>query len=91
MSAPIAMLRVIGCAEVLTATITSSAGAERLMEGETDLQNLQVLLDPFGMAAYMASSRYYTAAELNAGAVPVSDLMVRQLEEQLPAAQAWCR
>ena len=51
--------------------------AQRLMEGETDLQNLRVLLDPFGMAAYMASSRYFTAAELNAGAVPVSGLMVQ--------------
>lgn len=50
--------------------------AQRLMEGETDLQNFQVLLDPFGMASYMASSRYYTAAELNGGAVPVSSLMV---------------
>lgn len=50
---------------------------QRLMEGETELLTFRVLADPFGMSAYMASSRYFTAAELNAGAVPVTDLMLQ--------------
>jgi ABC-2 type transport system permease protein len=50
---------------------------QRLMEGETQLLNFRVLADPFGMSAYMAASRYFTVAELNAGAVPVTDLLVQ--------------
>jgi ABC-2 type transport system permease protein len=50
--------------------------AQKLMEGQPRLLTLRVLADPFGMSAYMASSRYLTAAELNAGAVPVRKLMV---------------
>lgn len=46
------------------------------MEGQTQLLSFRVLADPFGMSAYMASSRYFTAAELNAGMVPVTDLML---------------
>ncbi len=49
---------------------------QRLMEGQTGIQTARVLLDPLGMSAYMAASRYLTAAEINAGAVPVSGLMV---------------
>ncbi|HEY4559381.1 MAG TPA: M1 family aminopeptidase, partial [Lysobacter sp.] len=50
--------------------------SQRLMENQPRLDTLRVLADPFGMSAYMAASRYLTAAELNAGAVPVTGLMV---------------
>ncbi|MGX7895911.1 ABC transporter permease/M1 family aminopeptidase [Tsuneonella sp. HG222] len=50
---------------------------QNLMEGETQLLNSRVLADPLGMSAYMAASKYFTAGELNAGLVPVSDLMVQ--------------
>ncbi|WP_133478488.1 ABC transporter permease/M1 family aminopeptidase [Cognatilysobacter segetis] len=49
---------------------------QRLMENQPQLADLRVLADPFGMSAYMAASRYFTAAQLNAGAVPVSGLLV---------------
>lgn len=49
---------------------------QRLMENQPQLLNVRVLADPFGMSAYMAASRYLTAAELNAGAVPVTKLML---------------
>ncbi|HYI42807.1 MAG TPA: M1 family aminopeptidase [Sphingomicrobium sp.] len=48
---------------------------QRLMEGGPSL-DLRMLADPFGMTTYMAASRYLTAAELNAGALPVTGLMV---------------
>jgi hypothetical protein len=50
--------------------------AQRLMEGQPQLLNARVLADPLGASAYIASSRYLTAAELNAGAVPVTGLML---------------
>ena len=50
---------------------------QRLMEGQTELLTFRVFADPFGMSAYMASSRYFTADELNAGAVPVTDLLMQ--------------
>lgn len=50
---------------------------QRLMEGQTQLLNFRVLADPFGMSAYMASSRYFTAAELNTGLVPITNLMLQ--------------
>ena len=50
--------------------------SQRLMENQPRLDTLRVLADPFGTSAYMAASRYLTAAELNAGAVPVTRLML---------------
>jgi ABC-2 type transport system permease protein len=50
--------------------------AQRLMEGQPHLLDLRVLVDPLGMSSYMAGARYFTASELNAGLVPVSELMV---------------
>ena len=50
--------------------------SQRLMEGQYQPLNLRVLADPLGMSAYMASARYLTAAELNGGAVPVTNLML---------------
>jgi ABC-2 type transport system permease protein len=50
--------------------------SQRMMEGQAAL-DVRVLADPLGMSAYMAASRYLTAAELNAGAVPVTGLMVQ--------------
>jgi len=50
--------------------------SQGLMAGQPQLLDLRVLADPLGMSAYMASSRYFTAAELNAGAIPVSGLML---------------
>jgi len=50
--------------------------SQRLMENHPDIGSLRVLADPLGLTAYMASSRYFTAAQLNAGAVPVTELMV---------------
>jgi hypothetical protein len=50
--------------------------SQRLMEDQPQLLHLRVLADPLGMSAYLASSRYFTAAELNAGAIPVTGLML---------------
>jgi hypothetical protein len=50
--------------------------SQRIMEGQPQLLTFRVLVDPFGISAYMAASRYFTVAELNAGAVPVTRLMV---------------
>jgi ABC-2 type transport system permease protein len=49
---------------------------QRLLENEPQLLNLRVLADPFGSLAYLASSRYFTAAELNSGAVPVTRMIL---------------
>ena len=51
--------------------------SQGMMQGQPQLLDFRVLADPFGMSAYMAASRYLTAAELNAGAVPVTDLLVQ--------------
>ena len=50
--------------------------SQGLMQGQPQLLTFRVLADPLGMSAYMASSRYFTAAQLNAGAVPVTSLML---------------
>jgi ABC-type transport system involved in multi-copper enzyme maturation permease subunit len=50
--------------------------SQRLMENQPQLTDLRVLADPLGMSTYLASSRYLTAAELNAGAIRVTDMMV---------------
>jgi len=50
--------------------------SQRLMEGQSDIASLRVLADPLGVTAYLAGSRYLTAAQLNAGAVPVTTLMI---------------
>lgn len=50
--------------------------SQRLMEGQPQLLHLRVLADPLGMSAYLESSRYFTAAQLNVGAIPVTDLML---------------
>ncbi len=50
--------------------------SQRLMENQPQLTSFRVLADPLGMSAYLAASRYYTAAELNAGAIPVTRLML---------------
>lgn len=50
--------------------------SQGLMQSRPELLSFRVLADPFGMTAYMASSRYFTAAELNAGLVPVTPLML---------------
>lgn len=50
---------------------------QRLMEGQTQLLNFRAFVDPFGASTYMASSKYFTAAELNAGLVPVTDSIVQ--------------
>ncbi|HEX8483398.1 MAG TPA: M1 family aminopeptidase [Allosphingosinicella sp.] len=51
--------------------------SQGLMGGQPQLLSFRAFVDPFGMSTYMASSRYFTAAELNAGMVPVSDLIVQ--------------
>lgn len=51
--------------------------SQRMLEGESQPLGFRVLADPLGMSAYMASSRYFTAAELNAGQVPVTSLMIQ--------------
>jgi ABC-type Na+ efflux pump permease subunit len=51
--------------------------SQGLMGGQPQLLGLRAFVDPFGMSTYMASSKYYTAAELNAGLVPVSDVIVQ--------------
>ena len=51
--------------------------SQGMMQGQPQFLDFRVLADPFGMSAYMAASRYLTAAELNAGAVPVTDLLVQ--------------
>ncbi len=50
--------------------------SQGLMESQPGLVNYRVLADPLGITAYLASSRYLTAAELNAGAVPVTGMML---------------
>lgn len=49
--------------------------SQRLMEGRQPL-DVRVLADPLGMSSYMAASRYLTAAELNAGATPITPLVL---------------
>lgn len=50
--------------------------SQRLMEAQPQLIDFRVLADPLGISAYLATSRYFTAAELNAGAIPVTDVML---------------
>ena len=50
--------------------------SQGLMESQPGLLDFRVFADPLGMSAYMAGSRYFTAAELNAGAIPVTDMML---------------
>lgn len=50
--------------------------SQGMMEGRPGLADIRVLADPLGMSAYLAASRYFTAAELNAGAIPVNALMM---------------
>ncbi|HYI41980.1 MAG TPA: M1 family aminopeptidase [Allosphingosinicella sp.] len=50
--------------------------SQGLMQSRPELLSFRVLADPFGMTAYLASSRYFTAAELNGGVVPVTRLML---------------
>ncbi|HYJ82183.1 MAG TPA: aminopeptidase, partial [Allosphingosinicella sp.] len=50
--------------------------SNRIMESQPQLLDIRVLADPLGMSTYLASSRYFTAAELNAGAIPVTEMMV---------------
>lgn len=50
---------------------------QRLMEDQPQLLDFRVLADPFGMSAYLGSSRYHTAAELNAGLVAVTNVMLQ--------------
>lgn len=47
-----------------------------LLDGSHQSLALRFIADPFGMSSYMAASRYLTAAELNAGTLPVSPLMI---------------
>jgi hypothetical protein len=61
---------------------------QRLMENQTQLLTFRVFADPFGMSAYMASSRYFTAAELNEGAVPVTSLLLQSRLLWLAASMA---
>jgi ABC-type Na+ efflux pump permease subunit len=49
--------------------------SQGMMQGQPQL--LRVLADPFGLTAYLAASRYHSAAELNAGLVPVTGLMLQ--------------
>jgi hypothetical protein len=51
--------------------------SQALIGGQPHLLNLRAFVDPFGMSTYMANSKYFTAAELNAGLVPVSDVIVQ--------------
>jgi ABC-2 type transport system permease protein len=51
--------------------------SQKIMEGQSQPLSFRALVDPLGMSAYMASSRYFTAAELNAGTVPVTSLMIQ--------------
>ena len=51
--------------------------SQGVMQGQPQLLELRELADPFGMSAYLAASRYHTAAELNAGLVPVTDRMLQ--------------
>lgn len=50
--------------------------SQGMMAGQPQLLDFRVLADPFGMSAYMTASKYFTAAQLNAGTVPVTDLML---------------
>ena len=51
--------------------------SQRMMENQPQLETFRVLADPLGVTAYMGSSRYFTAAEFNAGAVPITGLIVQ--------------
>jgi len=51
--------------------------SQRLMEDQPQLADFRVLADPLGMSAYLAASRYFTAAELNAGAIAVTGPMLQ--------------
>ncbi len=51
--------------------------SQGMMAGQPQLLGLRVFADPFGTFTYLANSKYYTAAELNGGLVPVSDLIVQ--------------
>jgi aminopeptidase N len=51
--------------------------SQGLMQNQPQLLNFRVLADPFGLSAYLAASRYHTAAELNAGLVPVTGLILQ--------------
>ncbi|MBA3527023.1 MAG: aminopeptidase, partial [Sphingomonas sp.] len=51
--------------------------SQGLMGGQPQLLGFSAFVDPFGMSTYMASSKYFTAAELNAGVVPVTNLIVQ--------------
>ena len=50
--------------------------SQGLMQSQPQLLDFRVFADPLGMSAYMAGSRYFTAAELNAGAIPVTHMML---------------
>lgn len=50
--------------------------SQGLMQSQPGLLNFRVLADPLGNTAYMGSSRYFTAAELNARAIPVTGMMI---------------
>ncbi|HET9639347.1 MAG TPA: M1 family aminopeptidase [Allosphingosinicella sp.] len=50
--------------------------SQGLMQSQPQLLDFRVFADPLGMSAYMAGSRYFTAAELNAGAIPVTNMML---------------
>ena len=62
----------IGVVGLLTLYLASQGA----MDGRPQLLTFRVLADPLGASTYMASSRYFTAAELNAGLVPVTKLML---------------
>jgi ABC-type transport system involved in multi-copper enzyme maturation permease subunit len=51
--------------------------SQGLIGGQPHLLDLRAFVDPFGMSTYMANSKYLTAAELNAGLVPISDSIVQ--------------
>jgi hypothetical protein len=51
--------------------------SQALVGGQPQLLGLRAFIDPFGMSTYMANSKYFTAAELNAGQIPVSANIVQ--------------
>lgn len=51
--------------------------SQGMMGSQPQLATFRVLADPLGMSAYLASSRYFTASELNAGQVPVTGLLLQ--------------
>ncbi|MET1110805.1 MAG: M1 family aminopeptidase [Allosphingosinicella sp.] len=50
--------------------------SQGLMQSQPQLADFRVFADPLGMSAYMAGSRYFTAAELNAGAIAVTPMLL---------------